>query len=514
MPARDMKPRGRGRVLASSLLAGLVLLTLCELPAAAVGAAATSRTSAVFRVAPSGGDDTQSLQAALDAASAAGPGAVIQLTRGVFRVGRPLVGLNLDVTIRGAGMGRTQVIADGGVNPDGLFQLLPDDEAAALRSLASAYLFLFVEADVNRFGEPVSTHRSQQIAMNNLTLGAQGRTVAHFDPNDGETQRLFSLVWVEGYRPDWTNSQEQTPGDIGRIDAEHAEISTVRASFDRVHFDGRNRARGDDEPGGPFDPAPDVRNGFGLEGGFALLEPPPDPVFFFKPINAAVRFEDSRFTDLPGQAGIFAPQLVGPDDPAWTLGPDAVQARVTVKDSVFHATPEGVLLPDISDVEVAVIGSNFRQVDFGVDVITGGQSTQGQVIGYPASVASQVSVRGSRFADNAVAAILVNELGPSMIDLKVVDNALVLAAPSQAGIVGFNVEGARVRHNEVAGVGYAGVVAKDSARWRIHDNDFCDLVVPPGATADPDLDLPANEAGAAVVLVDSVGIRMTHNRCA
>ena len=68
MPARDMKPRGRGRVLASSLLAGLVLLTLCELPAAAVGAAATSRKSAVFRVAPSGGDDTQSLQAALDAA--------------------------------------------------------------------------------------------------------------------------------------------------------------------------------------------------------------------------------------------------------------------------------------------------------------------------------------------------------------------------------------------------------------------------------------------------------------
>ena len=514
MPARDMKPRGRGRVLASSLLAGLVLLTLGELPAAAVGAAATSRTSAVFRVAPSGGDDTQSLQAALDAASAAGPGAVIQLTRGVFRVGRPLVGLNLDVTIRGAGMGRTQVIADGGVNPDGLFQLLPDDEAAALRSLASAYLFLFVEADVNRLGEPVSTRRSQQIAMNNLTLGAQGRTVAHFDPNDGETQRLFSLVWVEGYRPDWTNSQEQTPGDIGRIDAEHAEISTVRASFDRVHFDGRNRARGDDEPGGPFDPAPDVRNGFGLEGGFALLEPPPDPVFFFKPINAAVRFEDSRFTDLPGQAGIFAPQLVGPDDPAWTLEPDAVQARVTVKDSVFHATPEGVLLPDISDVEVAVIGSNFRQVDFGVDVITGGQSTQGQVIGYPASVASQVSVRGSRFADTAVAAILVDELGPSLIDLKVVDNALALAAPSQAGIVGFNVEGARVRHNEVAGVGYAGVVAKDSARWRIHDNDFCDLVVPPGATADPDLDLPANEAGAAVVLVDSVGIRMTHNHCA
>ena len=469
----------------------------------------------MFRVAPSGGDDTQSLQAALDGASAAGPGAVIQLARGVFRVGRPLVGLNLDVTIRGAGMGRTQVLADGGVNPDGLFQLLPADEAAALRSLATAYLFLFVESDVDRFGEPVGTRRSQRVAMRDLTLGARGQTVAHFDINaEADTQRLFSLVWVTGYRPDWTNSQEQTPGDIGRIDAEHAQLSTVRASFDQVHFDGRNRARGDDEPGGPFDPAPDVRNGFGLEGGFALLVPPPDPVFFFKPINAAIRFEDSRFTDLPGQAGIFAPQLVGPDDPAWTLGPDPVQARVIVKDSEFHATLEGVLLPDISDVKVAVTGSKFREVDFGVDGITSGQSIDGQAIGYPASVPSRVVVRGSRFADTAVAAVWVDELGPSLVDLEVVDNALVLAAASQAGIVGFNVEGARVHRNKLAGEGYAGVVAKDSARWRIHDNDFCDLVVPPGATADPILELPANQAGAPVVLVDSVDIRLTHNRCA
>ena len=216
MSAGAMQPRGRGRVLASSLLAGLVLLSLCELPAAAVGVAATSSTRSVFRVAPSGGDDTQSIQAALDAASAAGPGAVIQLARGVFRVGRPLVGLNLDVTIRGAGMGRTQILADGGVNPDGLFQLLPAGEAAALRSLATAYLLLFVESDVDRFGEPVGTRRSQRVALTDLTLGARGRTVAHFDPNeDFDTQRLFSLVWVEGYRPDWTNSQEQTPATSG-----------------------------------------------------------------------------------------------------------------------------------------------------------------------------------------------------------------------------------------------------------------------------------------------------------
>ena len=351
--------------------------------------------------------------------------------------------------------------------------------------------------------------------MRDLTLGARGRTVAHFDPNEGtDTQRLFSLVWVEGHRPDWTNSQEQTPGDIGRIDAEHAQLSTVRASFGQVHFDGRNRARGDGAPGGPFDPAPDVRNGFGLEGGFFQFDPPAEPPFLFKPVNAAVRFEDCRFSDLPGQAGIFAPQLVGADDPAWTFGPDAVQARVVVKDSVFDATPDGVLIPDISDVELAVTGSKFRHVDFGVETATSFQSTQAQAIGYPASVPSQVTASRSRFTDTAVAAILVRELGPSLVELKVVDNVLVLAAPSQAGVVGVNVEGARVRHNEVAGEGYAGVVAVDSARWRIHNNDFCDLVVPPGATADPSLELPANQAGTPVVLVDSVDIRLTHNRCA
>jgi hypothetical protein len=73
-----MRTRGRVPELISSLIAGLVLLTLGELPAAT----ATSTTRSFFRVAPSGGDDTHSLQAALDSASAAGPGAVIQLARG------------------------------------------------------------------------------------------------------------------------------------------------------------------------------------------------------------------------------------------------------------------------------------------------------------------------------------------------------------------------------------------------------------------------------------------------
>jgi hypothetical protein len=343
----------------------------------------------VFNVAPSGVDDTGSLQAALDDASVAGPGAVIQLEEGVFRVGRPLVGVNLDVTICGAGMGQTQILADGAANAGGLFPLLPAGEAAALRLFPLPYLLLFVESDVDRFGAPVSSpRRPQRVDMRRLTLGAQGLTLPHFDVSaEGVTKRLFSLVWVAGYRPDWTNSGGQTPLHILGIDAEHAQVSTVRATFRKVHFDGRNRARGDDDPGGAFDPLPDVRNGFGLEGGFANG--------LFKPVNGALRFNRCRFSDLPGQAGIFAAQLVGPADPAWTFGPDPVKARVIVKNSVFPATNLGVLVPNLSDAKVSVTGHEFQQVGFSIEASTSRQSTapDGQAIGHPSSVRSRVKVK-------------------------------------------------------------------------------------------------------------------------
>jgi hypothetical protein len=459
-----------------------------------------------IHVAPTGGDDTERLQAALDEAATAGPGAVIELTAGTFRVGRPLIGLNFDGTIRGAGSQKTRVLADGSINADGLFQLLPADEAVALRFFRFPVMFAFLEGDVDRFGAPVTNRRSQRLVMRDLTLGASGQTVAHFDISaEADTQRLFSLVWVAGFRPDWTNSQNQTPVDIGGIDAEHAQVSTVRATFRSVGFDGRNRARAENEPGGPFDPNPDVRNAFGVEGGIALVQPPPNPVFFFRPINAALRFEGCKFTDLPGQAGVFAPQLVGRNDPAWTFGPDAVEGGVRVTNSVFENTPDGLLLPDISDVRVSVDHSSGRRsAEFGL-LVTNIQANSAAAIGYPASVTSRATISNSTFEDMDFAVVVNETVGPSLVDLRVRDNNFILEGPSQIGVVGLTVDDARIADNDFSGVGFAGVVALTSAHWRIRNNDFCDLFIPPS---------PQNPAQAPVVTANSDDIKLTDNACA
>ena len=85
---------------------------------------------------------------------------MIELSAGTFHVGRPLIGTNLDVTIRGAGMGEITVLADGRFNPDGLFQRIPPDEAAALRSLDYPFLFLFHGATSTDLVHPSSAEAS------------------------------------------------------------------------------------------------------------------------------------------------------------------------------------------------------------------------------------------------------------------------------------------------------------------------------------------------------------------
>jgi hypothetical protein len=473
---------------------------------------------------PSGGDDTAALQVALNSLAARGPGATLQLGEGTFRVSRPLVTTNLDATIQGAGMDETAIIADGtvGDHPEGLFANLPLDEAEAIGlGLGFPFLLVAAESDVDRLGRSVPA-RSTRLTVTDLTLGAHGVTESHYDVNENaDTRRLFSFVWMVGARGGWTNSAGQTPSALGAIDEEHRQISTSRASFARVRFDGRNRAPERDggaddasEPGGPYSAAPDVRNAFGIEGGLDLISPPPDPDFFFKPINADLEFIECEFTSLPGQSGIFAPQVVGRDDPAWSFGPDAVAGRIEVRDSTFRDVTLGVLVPELSDVAVTVTGSSFTGGAFGVLATASYQALTGRGIGYPAASPSTVEIRGSFFEGAAVAAVLVEEsVAPAALDLHLADSAVVLAGPGQMGLIGFGLAEPVLADNTFSGQGgYAAVVAVGGTGWSLTGTDFCELDVPENGEP-PFSGLPMNETGAAVLLVDTSGGVASDNEC-
>lgn len=491
--------------MARFLETAAALLLVIALPS---GAQAGNNT---INLSPSGGDDTAAFQLALDAASS-GPTRRIRLAPGTYNISRTLVGLNSDVVIVGSGTAVTTVLANGSSNPSGLFELGP---TGALGVEASAYLFYLQESDVDTSGQPLDSQRSLNVEIRDLTLAARGRTQPHFDINVfTNTQRMFSLVWMNGYRPDWVNSAGLSPADIGMIDAEHAHISTIRARFHNVHFDGRNRDRADDEPGGPFDENPDVRNATGFEGGLTIVSPPPDPIFFFKPVNADIVVSDSVFTSFPGQAGVFAPQLVGVGDPAWTFGSDAVSGGVAVRGSVFEDTSIPLLLSDVSSMEVSVRNSVFlRSITAGVIVTTNFQSTEGGVIGYPASAPSKVRISDSLLDNANLASVLLDESpGPPLLDVRIQKNEFVLAAPFQSGIVGVSTADAKIAENTFTGVGYAGIVTIASTGWRIDDNDFCALFVPPNAPSAGGT--PPNADQAPIASIFSSGLRVTGSECA
>src|SRR4030095_368111 len=136
---------------------------------------------------PSGGDDYEALQAALDAMAARGPKDEVTLAAGTFRGSRPLVVTNLAATIRGAGLDATIILADGtvGEHPDGLFLNPSQTEVDNTELPPFPILFAFAESDTDRLGNPAE-RRSLDLTISDLTLGAPGTTELHFDINTGK----------------------------------------------------------------------------------------------------------------------------------------------------------------------------------------------------------------------------------------------------------------------------------------------------------------------------------------
>jgi hypothetical protein len=99
---------------------------------------------AVFVVEPSGGDDTDALQAAFDAALAAGPGSVVELAEGDFNIHEPIVVYNWSGTVRGAGKDRTILHTNADPFPR---RPLPED-AYGPWSTAGMFMFMYDDGAV------------------------------------------------------------------------------------------------------------------------------------------------------------------------------------------------------------------------------------------------------------------------------------------------------------------------------------------------------------------------------
>jgi hypothetical protein len=95
------------------------ILTLALLLAMLLPGASLAQ-GAVFTVMPTGDDDTANIQAALDAATAAGPGSVVQLAAGEFYMSGAVGVYDFSGTFRGMGSGETTIRLKEGT-PTGLW---------------------------------------------------------------------------------------------------------------------------------------------------------------------------------------------------------------------------------------------------------------------------------------------------------------------------------------------------------------------------------------------------------
>lgn len=466
-----------------------LFLCLAALAAGTLAPAAYAGGDRV-KIKPSGGDDTDAIR---DAIELAGPDGVVELGAGTFRISESII-VRHSLTIKGAGRDQTEVIADASLAPDGAYPNISEEERASLEmEFAVPFAFVF-HVQEERFG---------RYALRDLTLGMSGLTAPHYDWNaDAETERLFSLAWVQGFDGAWLNSAGQSPTEIGEIDAEHRVLSTVRFRCENVFFDGKNRDSS----------APDVWNGFGMEGGFVYShdENGEEVIdWLIKPMNGNISFKKCRFTDFGGPSGAgpgILPQLViGRDDPSWTFGPEAVEGAIIVRECDFERTRNPVAVYDQSDTRVVVEDCSFRESAVGVFYSNDFQVEWFEWIGYPETAMCKLLVADSIIRDVSgdlgyTAGVLVEELRRvHTVDARIRDCRIRLEGDG-VGIRFLGSQGAVVRDCDFSGPGEAGIYALDAEELRLVGNDFCDLE-------------PSNPEGAAVVVDGTTTIIDKDNDC-
>jgi hypothetical protein len=438
----------RRLLFAFALAAGLLALL-------AAPALASAKT---FYVSPSGGNDTHNIQAAFNAAVAAGPGSTVQLSAGHFYT-NTIVVQNFDGTLKGAGEGQTVIdtLRGNPKTPDALGVALtdPNDPAASLEPFPSLINFDGGTVSVSGMSFDIT---SASPAAPFLGYG-----------NQADATFLWSVVLVTG---------------------------NASSAFNQVSFTAHS--------GNEYDFGSDGI-GFNLTSGIAIMgklhyDPSQAAAVLLEPTGGSQSITHCLFG---GDAGLGGAGFEG------VIADGLTGGRLTASGNVVNAYYGGIFLWDNSNSDIAVC-DNQVQCSYGEGIwvfqgwIT--HETGGPLPVLPAPhylisdnhiLATQVGYGGAggvALEDDSA----IDGSSASRLDAVVSDNTITLNNGGFSGgidgIFGQD-KGVLIAHNQIAGNGAAGIdlgtpwfwgytVPAGLAGWKLIDNDVSG-VIPADAYGDP-----------------------------
>lgn len=357
----------------------------------------------VITVAPTGADDTANLQAALDAAVAAGPGSTVRLAPGTFFVSRVVEVAGFQGSLVGSGRDATVVTA----LPD-----LPCAEQAERDSWPS--LFKFREGDMHL--ADLSFEITETEPCDEWVHGLQG-----FPRHD-----LGAIVHIAGRPID------------GTFDCANPAVDFANSTTENVGF----RGPGDGS----------VHDALGIGGENVLSEQLSEQCpLRAKPLSGSHTVAGSSFEKV--LVGVDVSSLI---DSTVLIGGEPAKKNTFDDTGVAYAT-----LLSTSNSTVEFSHNDVRRVhNFGAVVLQGTEAEFGYPLPSPSRyVVRHNSIHAIDIADGVAAEDLGLLLaGVKTADVAVTNNTIVLDDTLFGGITSFlGVRGMVVANNVITGRGLAGI---------------------------------------------------------
>jgi len=383
-------------------------------------------TGPIFIVEPTGVDDTDNIQAAFDAAVAAGPCSVVEFTAGTFLYSRPIIVANFDGTFRGAGKDQT-IIENLSDSP---FPLM---DRGPLSGFSGLFCF---------YNE--GTGSSTSINISDFTMQVMGESEVfnnHLQPTDIFFTAINFIGGVSGIKDFAESYANITVGNIDIIGQE----------------------------------GPDFIEWLNLEAGIMIRG---EPILewtenghlynYDKPLVGNIIIRDCKFNTM------FVPIF-----PMVLKDSDVIITGNQIFNAAF-----GIWLPDF-DNSISVISNNvFEEIWWiGIFIESAFQSTIGLECGpvtelFP-NLPSKFLVHHNELYLHGIAdgVGLVDygiEFGiAKTMESEITENLINLENTSYGGIFSFASRDILVRENEFRGTAtYAISVFPNNSSWTIHKNQF------------------------------------------